>query len=320
MIEKVRITVSFRAFRNSIFPLAVFGIIGLMLAGCGLTKTQKEGISCFGRAANTIGKAGSEQFIEFRTDTIAMNKTRLSIEGKKLSTVTPDGKPADRAFYEEDINLDSGLDPDNIIIRINAVNLLSSYGELLVAFSEESYKEEFRESADKFAASIASFPNSPLSKDKADALGKLVRSVEGIWIEHKKKIVLQEVVPVVSPLIQKICDSLEKDFDIKKGGIIQNVYLVQDRLAAESIDGLKKDTTIISDRFLLVNGFALATDCQNKLCLSSNRVLSAIAAMRKADKELVDLMSNKHISINEIKSFYSATRDMVDSLKPFVKG
>ena len=179
MNRKVRMNASFRVFRNSMFSLAALSVISLAFAGCGLTKAQKEGISSFGRAVNAVGKASSEQFVEFRNDTIAMNKARLAIEGKKLSTVTPDGKQADRAFYQEDINLDSGLDPDNIKVRINAVHLLSSYGELLVAFSEESYKEELRESSDKFAASIASFPNNPLSKDKVDDLGKLVRSVAG---------------------------------------------------------------------------------------------------------------------------------------------
>lgn len=320
MNKKVRRTASFRAFHISIFPLAALCTISLTFAGCGLTKTQKEGISSFGRAASTLGKASSEQFVAFRNDTIAMNKERLAIEGKKLSTTTPDGKLADRAFYQEDINFDSGLDPDNIKIRMNAVNLLSSYGELLVAFSEESYKEKLRESADRFAGSIASFPNSPLSKDKVDDLGKLVQSVAGIWVEHKKKSVLQEVVHTVSPLIQKICDSLEKDFDIKKDGVTKNVNLVQANLASESIDGLKKDTTTINDRLVLLNGFALADDCKKKLDLGSDRVLKAVDAMRKADKELVDLMSNKHISIDGIKSFYSATKDLVDSLKPFMKG
>ena len=143
---------------------------------------------------------------------------------------------------------------------------------------------------------------------------------QGIWVEHKKKTVLQEVVPAVSPLIQTICDRLERDFDIKKKGIIQDVDLVQDRLAAESIDGLKKDTTTINDRLLLMNGFALATDCKNKLDLGSDRVLNAVAAMRKADKELLDLITNKHISIDGIKSFYSTAKDLVDSLKPFMKG
>ena len=308
-----------RKFSRRIFCLSFLCITGLIIAGCGLTQYQKEGISSFGRAASALGETSSEQFVTFRNDTIRMNKMRLALEGKKLSPVTPDGKPADRDYFQRDLNFDSGLDPDNIKTRINAANLLSTYGDLLVAFSEETHEKDLRDASDKFAASLKSFPDNPLPKDEIEGLGKLVQMAGSAWIEMKKKRVIKEIVPKVSPLIQRICDNLEKDFDIKKKGVANNVFLVQDRLASESIDGLKKDTASINDRLVQIEGFELATDYKAKLDLASDKVLNAVSVMRKADEELVQVINNKSVSIDDIKLFYKNAKELVDSLKVFVK-
>ena len=288
-----------------------------LLPGCGLTKAQKEGVSSFAKASSALGAASAEHFKAFRSDVIRMKTTRLAIEGKKLPATRPDGKPPDRRFYTEELNLDSGLDPENLEKRLTAVDMLAAYGDLLQTLSEKSQEKELSAAADSFANSVRKFPASPLPEEKVDGLGKLLATVGTLWTEGEKKKTVQEVVPQVSPLIQHLCDSLENDFKVKGSGFAANVDLVQDRLASEAIDGLKRETTSITDRLLLIEGLALANDSKENLDRVSSKMFKAIASLRQADKNLVALVMEQQFSLDAIKSYSKNVNDLVKAIKPF---
>ena len=292
------------------------------LVGCGgLTKAQRSGIPDFGKATATLGNASKEQFQGGRETVIKMKKQQLAIEKIVLPEKRPDGTAVDRKYFEEKVlNLDSGLDPANIETRVNAVELLIKYGNLLVAFSENTQEKELTAAATEFTDSIKEFPNNTLTADEVKGLGQLVIMAGKLWVENEKKEALKKIIPTVSPLITQVCDILEKDFDLKKNGVLADIFNTQDRLANAAIDGLKTGGGSINDRLLLIDGFAFANE--NKLAVetSSPKLLKAVDSLRKADKNLTVLINDDNsISSADIKSFADDAKDLANAIKPFLK-
>lgn len=291
----------------------------LVLQGCGLTKNQKTVIETFGQAAETLGAASKDHLLACRENIIEMKQSQLAIERFVLPASQPDGTPPTREFYfSKSLNLDSGLDKDNIEKRVAAVELLQRYGDLLVSFSSDTHEKELRDASDKFARSVESFPDNPLTSDEAKGLGELVTIAGRFLVEHEKKEALEKIVPKVTPLIDKICDSIERDFNPKNKGIASNIRLAQDRLASESINGLKQTGGSLSDRFLLINGFALAERNKEYLATTSKQLLRAVASLRAANSQLLQVIGHNKVGINEIKKFSEDVADVAKGVKPFI--
>ncbi len=292
-------------------------VMTAILAGCGLTKAQKEGIGAFGHAAVSTGTAGKEAFTGGRENVMRMKRLRLAIERKQLTQVP--GKQPDREFYGNELDLDSGLDPDNIKKRVDAAELLVQYGNLLVAFSEETQEKELAAAAARFTDSVASFPDNPLTADEINGLGQIVIVGGRFWVEHEKKEALKKIIPFVSPLVSSICGVLEHDFDVQKKGIARNIDLVQQRLASEAIDGLKRDGSSMGDRLILIDGLVLADASRNELGTTAKKLLKTAASLREANEKLATLIVNDKITVDEIKTFADDAKDLPKAIKPFVQ-
>lgn len=294
-------------------------VIAISIQGCGLTSAQRKDIEIFGHAASTLGESSKDQFVAGRENVIDMKRYRLAIEKTVLPPYQNDsGIPARDYFFSKNLNLDAGLDKNDIAIRVAAVDLLQQYGKLLVAFTTDSHEKEIKESADKFAKSVGKFPHNPMTADEIDGLGQIVTAVGGILVEHQKKEALEKVVPKVSPLIDKICDSLEQDFDPKKNGIYANINTVQDRLASVAIEGLKFPGDSMSDRLLLIDGFALAEKNKGILITTSSQILKSIASLRKANNQLLDVIKSHKVGLKDIKEFGEDVADLSKGIKPYI--
>lgn len=329
---------------KKLFLAPSYGIVAILLitclVGCGLTKAQKDGIAAFGKASSTLGTASKEQFQGGRENIIQMNRQIWAIEGKTLSPRAPDGrclcrplaadckiatreKPEDlpecRAYFAKALNLDSGISLGNIEKRVNAVELLIQYGNLLIAFSEETQEKELNEAATKFMDSVKAFPDNTLSAEQISGLGQVVIIGGKWWVENEKKKALKQIIPVVSPLMAKICDALERDFDLKKPGVVQGVFNRQDRLANEAIDGLKSKGGSIADRMILIDGFSFADRNKAAVETASQNILKSVESLRKADKNLTSLIANENISTEDIKAFADDAKTLANAIKPFIK-
>ena len=295
-------------------------IIAFSIQGCGLTVAQRKDIEVFGQAASKLGAASKEQLVAGRENVIDMKRYRLAIKKFVLPPYEADsGMSARDFFFSKSLNLDSGLDVNDIEVRVAAVDLLQQYGKLLVAFTTDSHEKEIKESADKFAKSVGEFPNNPMTSDEINGLGKIVTTVGGMLVEQQKKEALEKVVPKVAPLIDKICDSLEKDFDPNKNGIFGNIDTVQDQLSSVAIEGLKMSGDSMSDRLLLIDGFAMAEKNKGIITTTSKQILKSIASLRKANSQLIEIIQNNKVGLNDIKEFGEDVADLYKGIKPYLK-
>ncbi|WP_026841216.1 hypothetical protein [Citrifermentans bremense] len=296
-------------------------IVAVYLGGCGLTSAQRKDLESFGNAASTLGATCKEQLIASRASVIDMKRYRLAIDKMKLPPSPPDDVPqagAREYYFSRALNLDAGLDKSNIDTRVAAVDVLQRYGKLLVAFTTESHEKEITEAAGEFAKSVGKFPGNPMTGEEIDGLGRIVTSAGGILVEHHKKEVLENVVPKVAPLIEKICDSLEQDFDPKNGKVYANVLTVQNRLADAAIEGLKIPGESMSDRLLLIDGFALAEKSKKTVETTSPQILKSISSLRKANRELADVIRSHKVGLKDIKEFGKDVSDLSKGVKPYL--
>jgi len=305
---------------RKLFLTGCFLVIVVTFQGCGLTTAQRKEIEVFGQAATTLGASSKEQLIEGRENVIDMKRYRLAIEKIVLSTYSADSGMTARDFYfSKSLDLDAGLDVNDVDIRVAAVDLLQKYGKLLVAFTTDSHEKEIKESADKFAKSVGKFPNNPMTSDEINGLGQIVTSVGGFLVEHQKKEALEKVIPKVAPLIEKICDSLEKDFDPKKNGVYGNMNTVQDRLASVAVEGLKIQGDSLSDRLLLIDGFAMAEMNKGNITTTSKRLLKSIDSLRKSNSQLNEVIKSHKVGLKDIEEFGKDVADLSKGIKPYFK-
>lgn len=306
---------------RKLYWVASFLVISASLHGCGLTTAQRKEIEVFGQAATTLGASSKEQLVEGRENVIDMKRYRLAIEKFVLPTYPAHSEKTARDYYfSKGLDLDAGLDVNDIDIRVAAVDLLQQYGKLLVAFTTDSHEKEIKESADKFSKSVGKFPNNPMTGDEVNGLGQIVTSVGGFLVEHQKKEALEQVIPKVSPLIDKICDSLEKDFDPKGEGVYGNMNTVLDRLASEAIEKLKiRGGDSLSDRLLLIDGFAMAEMNKGNITTMSKQLLKSITSLRKANSQLNDVIKSHKVGLNDIKEFGQDVANLSKGIKPYLK-
>jgi hypothetical protein len=300
-------------------------IFAVSLQGCGLTVAQRKEIETFGQAVAVLGASSKEQLVAGRENVIDMKRYRLAIKWPREKNGLPpyqadSGMSARDFYFSNFLDLDAGLDANDIDLRVAAVDLLQQYGNLLVAFTAASHDKEIKESADKFAKSVGKFPHNPMTKDEIDGIGQIVTSVGGFLVEHQKKEALEKVVPKVAPLIDKICDSLEKDFDPKKNGIYGNINTVQDRLASVAIEKLKEGPgDSMSDRLLVIDGFAMAEYNKEVITTTAKQIMESIASLRKANSQLVEIIKNNKVGTDDIKKFGEDVAELSKGVKPYFK-
>lgn len=295
-------------------------VAAVTVQGCGLTTVQRKGIETFGQAATTLGVSSEEQLVEGRENVIDMKRYRLAIDKFVLPAYPADsGMTARDYYFSKSLDLDAGLDVNDIDIRVAAVDLLQQYGKLLVAFTADTHEKEIKESADNFAKSVGKFPNNPMTSDEVTGLGQILTSVGGFLVEHQKKEALEQVIPKVAPLIDKICDRLETDFNPKKNGVYGNMNTVQDRLASAAIEGLKIQGDSLSDRLLLIDGLAMAEKNKRTITTTSKQLLKSISSLRRANTELNDVIKSHKVRLNDIKEFGQDVADLSKGIKPYVK-
>lgn len=283
--------------------LVTCSLVSLLIAGCGFTRAQHEGITSFGQAANVLGETSETQFRNSRSNIMQMKKLALAIERKKLPATRPDGTPADRKFYQEEIDIDSGLDPESMDKRIRAVKFLTAYGNLLGAFTEQVSESEFNIARQRFMTATRDFPSSPLQADKINSLGRLITWPNSLCMETEKKESLMKIIPMVSPMIQQLSDSLEKDFNMAGTGVASRLDSAQDRLASNAIEALKTDVASMSDFLVLIDGFVLANETKAGLDNISAKVLQVVTALREADRKMVQLVAKVQRVSEEERSF-----------------
>jgi hypothetical protein len=297
----------------------VFVFLLPLLAACGLTQAQRRSLKEFGSATTSLAHLSGQELRTYRQDVIEMKTWLFALENKQAPPPGADTPVQYQQRLRKDFDFDSGLDADNLQVRLDALDCLAQYGQLLAEFASRKDLEKMDEQARQFGRSLGRLPQDVLDESQAKGLSDLFGVAGRTWADIYKKQTLRHVVPKARPVVERLCDYLERDLDPKQPGFAYNVALVSDRLRRAAVERLKSDTAQSAERAGHVRALRMAYEVEVRLETGSARALEAIALLRKANLQMEKrLQADMGLDKDDIRQYYESVQNLASALRPFL--
>ena len=202
------------------------------------------------------------------------------------------------------------LDPKNEIKgRLAAAAALTAYGQALTALLDKKTQEgELAAATDKLTSALKAIPSSVLkdakiSADNIDGLGKVLVSFGDIYLDYRRREVLQTVVPVAEPIVNNICRLFAKDFDVH--GVWFGEKLPSDAkdtliLASAAI---RDNGNTLNNRSILVPLYLQVDNLREKMDVAYTSLMAAANSCVKSSITLRRAVENPTTSLDDIIDF-----------------
>ena len=283
-------------------------LVLVLAAGCGLSAADKAAISQFSRAATTVGEVTASELVAMRDAVIQMNVARLTLTGREQGLPGPN-------------ELEQTFTAQHVTTRVAAANALRSYGEMLLALSEDRPERQLRAAADQFVSSVRSLPDvkQHVTDSQLDAIGTAVQTVGGLVVEWKKKRALESIVPRANPAVARLCDLLAADFDPTGTQLGAQLVVTTSLLRARSDDAFRRATTP-GERASVLTAYRLANANEVRRAELLSRVAQAVRDMKKANAQLTQALANQRdLGAEDLKSFSATVNTLVTVLQTLSK-
>jgi hypothetical protein len=275
-------------------PLAL--LVFLSAAGCGLTVGQRAAVLKFSAATADFASVTGNEFTSTRNDVIAMNRLRVALQDP---TVDP-GK------------LDDPFTVESTQARVEAVEALKQYAELLHALATTSQEAELKTASDSFVASLRNVRGVKLDDSQAAAVGEAVQLIGGVWVERQRAEAIRRVVEVAHGHVMTLLDLVQRDFDPKA-----DMWALGYDGAAEALRGqagLKAKTINPNDAAslaVIAQGKTLAAENTANFAAVSQQILISTETLRKAEANLKYSLQSSAISTEDIDAYLSQVDKLV---------
>lgn len=285
------------ARRSSVLTVVV--LIGL-LSGCALTAHQKAAVSQFSDSAERLGNVTSSELKAMRDDTMKMTMERLLLGGRSKDPNLGDQTSLDRGFELKRVETVSG-----------ATLALAAYGRSLAALVDDTQSADLQSASNEFVASLGRVPTvkEQLNDKQLEAIGSVVQEVGGLWIEWKRKQAVTTIVKASRQAVDHLCDLLIRDFDPDNGWVALQLQVVEDPLMVEATNVLYDGRTY-QDRQITLDAFRLVHGSRMRRTEVLKRVTEGAAAMKRANRALVQAVANSAWSIQDIHDFAQRARSL----------
>ena len=296
--------------------LRLVSVASLMFlgAGCGaagLTASQKAAIGEFSRATAAVGETTQAELTDMRARMIRTNEERLILRGP-----LPD--------LSATSTLDGNLTVRNVLVVVAAATAVQTYGQMLEALVEDTQSKELRGAAEKFVASVQQVPNLTLSPEASDAIGAVIVFAGERVVEAKKAHAIKRIVPRTKPAIDRICDTLTRDFDFRQGGLAADLSAATEALhGAASVAFQNTPPTgdaaatqaAIAARAVSLPALQYAVQGRVRRDEVLARISTAAATIKKANASLADALENDRWTLEDIKEFVGETKVLMPAIK-----
>ncbi len=294
-------TKSGRSDLNLIFCsfLAIF-----LLVSCGLTASQRKALKEFSSATASIGEVTSAELVRMRNEIIQMNVHRLRITEVKDMKL-PDDK-----------DLDKALDVEDVVERVRAAEVLQTYGELLLSLAEDTQQEELSAAADRFVQNVKGLPgvDRKLTQEQLDGIGKVVKTVGGLIVEHMKAKAIKLIVRDTSGQVEHLCDLLEADFDHENDRLAGQFVASTEKLLTASGKALERSGTL-EERIAAIDALKLGRANRDRREEVLDRISQAVVKIKSANAELDGSLNSNKVTVEDLKEFSTRVRSLIDALK-----
>lgn len=294
--------------RHRVISAVFIGICLLIQVGCAsLTPSQRMNIANFSNATVTLGDLVSEELLKMREATIQMNTYRINVVGEEP------GLPG--------INdLDEKFDVEHVKVRIQAVEALKSYGQLLQALIETTPEDDLKKASDSFISSFNSLPGSikKIDDQQAGMMGQAVYQL-GKWLVNAKKAkIIQDVVTRSKDQVEHLCNLLRDEFDVSKARLLtQYKKTANVAVAAIKLALLETHEEYTDDQLREI--YTEIQTHRQRVKLVGKNMSEAIENMRKANEALYRSVEEGGFPIEELvtdlSAYNSSVKELVDTMK-----
>ena len=294
----------------SLIAHMTLALLCLGLTGCGLTVRQRAAISKFSTTTTALAGQMEDNLVQTRDDVVALytGMFELGITGVELD------------------DLDKGLNVDQLEKRLKAAAALKRFGLLLETLSKDTQTAELQAASDKFVTSLRQVSNVNLSDKDAEAIGKLMGKVGGLFIEAKRKKAIKSVILESKLPLLKLAELVADDFNPTNAlwlavlidadrSIKTTVRDRAPRVAAGKLKSSEGDdkwgeseAAAWQERYKMLR--IDSSDRSTRGVLVSKKMLSAIESFRTAHEDLFVVVQSPEISLGKIDGYYAE----IDSL------
>lgn len=285
--------------------------------GCGLTDAQKKEVRNFSQAAEALAELTAEEYPRLRQSLMDVNKGLVRSVGTKKAKLGPPEKVVGQLV----LDFDGPVDPDDTLAAVQAAEALAGYAAALAAVVDYDSDADLKKAADKLAGAIKGVKDKQgeqIATDaQADALGAIVRTIGGWFVEYKKKQAVKEIFAKYKAFVPKLVAVLRDDLNPNTSRGIANELRNRAALLSTgskmNLDKLQAPTQI-AERALFIREHATAIRVLKQVGSVLAGASSAFNKVEKANNKLDDVLQ-KEMSVKEIDELYKQVKDVVDNAK-----
>jgi hypothetical protein len=286
---------------RSLFLFSVLLCLG-STSGCGLTGGQRAAVKEFAAATSDFSTLAADEFAKSRDDVIEMNGLRVSLADQSLRATDP---------------LDQFFTVDRVKIRVDALNALKEYADLLATLATSSNQGDLQAASDSFIASLRRVKGVSLTDGQAGAIGKAVVAVGGLVVEHMRLQAVKTVVESAHPSIQQVIDLVERDFDPT-----QDHWSLGYDLVLKSLNGRARDLAAhaatqpsVTDTATVQHALSVASTNETRRKAIADQLLASATKLRNAEKNLRQVTQAPQLSFEDIQQYAAQVEDFATIYK-----
>ncbi|MCH7921998.1 MAG: hypothetical protein IH975_03045 [Nitrospinae bacterium] len=216
----------------------------------------------------------------------------------------------------DDKDLDKALDVEDVVERVRAAEVLQTYGELLLSLAEDTQQEELSAAADRFVQNVKGLPgvDRKLTQEQLDGIGKVVKTVGGLIVEHMKAKAIKLIVRDTSGQVEHLCDLLEADFDHENDRLAGQFVASTEKLLTASGKALERSGTL-EERIAAIDALKLGRANRDRREEVLDRISQAVVKIKSANAELDGSLNSNKVTVEDLKEFSTRVRSLIDALK-----
>lgn len=291
-------------------------VIPALITGCGLTSVQKQQVSQFASATQSISVSSQNNFKETRDKIIEIERRRLIIRNNKPPT---------------NLDLDGGISATGVAELISVLDVLNAYGKLLNQLAYHDESENLGKAATAFSTSFESAvqldqASYAISDEKKEAFEGVLELTGGWFIERQKKKSLTKIVKAYTQEVNDLADLLVNDLVLKgrslcidkasrqdndiKTGVIDHYCTSAKSLRKASSDVLRVGGNSFTEREFAYDSYVLSIEAIEEVRVLSRSGFKAITQFKKANNELLTSVENDKFTSDQIKSYAKQVKEL----------
>lgn len=306
------------------FKLISTLIISTLVTGCGLTALQKQQVSQFATATESISQSTQEQFISMRDKVVEMEKRRLIMRKK----VPP-----------KNFDIDGGLSSSGIATQISTLKALQSYGDVLNKLVLNDQSEVISKAATDFLTQYETAKklgniSYKIDETKKESIIGVINIANSWLIESKKKESVKKIVEAYFLEINLLADLIKNDITLTgdslcikknerkrnnvKTGVIDIYCTSADALKEISIDTLRNKNHSFSEREYAYNSYILSEKVIQEVRMLSKKSGNLIDMLINANKQLKKVVESDSYTADDIKKYANQVENLLTLTKVLI--